>query len=194
MRIYIVIIAIAVFFSFISKSSFANMNQSIISCKSVKNNTARLNCYDSLARIESKKLYNLSLEQQNAIKREFRFDSDLLIKPLTFRLNVSGNLRISRSTMASREVENLILRINKALNGSNNWKLKITVHGAKIALSRSNPYTQKELFDQAKSGLMRSKFPQERYTLNQGPDAMPILWDDGRIRRINEHIIVKIYN
>jgi hypothetical protein len=104
MRIYIVIIAIAVFFSFISKSSFANMNQSIISCKSVKNNTERLNCYDSLARTESKKLHNLSLEQQNAIKKEFRFDSDLLIKPLTFRLNVSGNLRISRSTMASREV------------------------------------------------------------------------------------------
>ncbi|MDG2312851.1 MAG: hypothetical protein P8M15_02345 [Alphaproteobacteria bacterium] len=194
MRIYIVMVSMAVLFSFISKPSLANFSQKIISCKLVNNNIERLNCYDRLAKTESKKLQNISLNQQNAIKKEFRFDSDLLIKPLTFRLNLSGNLKISRSTMASREVENLILRISKALNGSSNWKLKITVHGAKTSLSRGNPYTGKELFVQAKSGLMLTKLSPERYSLEQGPEALPILWDDGRIRSINEHIIVKIFN
>ena len=75
-----------------------------------------------------------------------------------------------------------------------NWKLKITVHGAKTSLSRGNPYTGKELFVQAKSGLMLTKLSPERYSLEQGPEALPILWDDGRIRSINEHIIVKIFN
>jgi len=194
MRIYIVIASVAVVFSFTSIPCFANISQKIILCKLVNNKIERLACYDKLAKSESRKLQNISLKQQNAIKREFRFDSDLIINPLTFRLNVSGDLKISRSTMASREVEKLILRISRALNGSSNWKLKITVHGAKTALSRGNPYTGKELYDQTKTGLKLSKFSPERYSLKQGPEAMPILWDDGRIRSINEHIIFEILN
>jgi hypothetical protein len=34
--------------------------------------------------------------------------------------------------------------------------------------------------------------PEARYTITQGADAEPSLWDDGRVRSANEHIDIVI--
>jgi len=112
--------------------------------------------------------------------------------PFTFFLPVNGDLQISRATAAAREVERVVRRIGKALSAYDGWVLRVTVHGAHIALSRGNPYTGAELLAQAQAGMVRTGLAKDRYEVIQGADATPLLWDDGRIRSVNEHIVVEV--
>ena len=59
-------------------------------------------------------------------------------------------------------------------------------------LPRAEPLTGAELLDQATRALGRSGLPEARYDVILGADAEPSLWDDGRVRGSNEHIIVDI--
>ena len=68
----------------------------------------------------------------------------------------------------------------------------MTVHGTQITFSRGNPYTGPELLAQARTGMVRSGLAEDRYSVTQGTDATPELWDDGRVRSVNEHIIVEV--
>jgi len=40
--------------------------------------------------------------------------------------------------------------------------------------------------------MARTGLAKERYTVSQGADAAPLLWDDGRLRSENEHIIIEV--
>ena len=40
--------------------------------------------------------------------------------------------------------------------------------------------------------MARSGLAEDRYSVTQGDNATPVLWDDGRVRSVNEHIIVEV--
>jgi len=170
----------------------AGLREDLAACRAIADDTARLACFDALTNAAQTDSGALTPDAAEALKREFRFDVGLMTGPFTFRLPVSGDLRISRATAAAREVERVVRRIGKALAGDTGWGVRVTVHGAHVALSRGNPYSGAELFAQAQAGMARSGLDQDRYVVIQGDDATPVLWDDGRIRSVNEHIIVEV--
>jgi hypothetical protein len=170
----------------------ADLRDDIAACRAIAEDGARLACFDALDVNGSVDGAPLSDAAAAALQKEFRFDSGLMTGDFTFRLAVSGDLKISRATMAAREVENIVRRISKALSANSDWAVVVTVHGAEITFSRGNPYTGAELLAQAKTGMAGSGLPEDRYTITQGEDATPILWDDGRVRSVNEHIIVEV--
>lgn len=179
-------------FSFIGTPSHAGLHGDIAKCAAIADDNARLACFDALAASGKADVSALTSATATALKKEFRFDPGLMTGPFSFRLAVSGDLKISRPTAAAREVENVVLRVGKALADSDDWGITVTVHGAQIALSRGNPYTGAELLAQAQTGMSRTSLAEDRYSVTQGADAAPVLWDDGRVRSVNEHIIVEV--
>jgi hypothetical protein len=152
----------------------------------------RLACFDLAAQEMRVERDAAAVAATQALATEFRFDRNMLSGPLSLKVEVSGNLRLSRDTFAAREIEGAVRRITKALGDIEGWKLEITVHGGKVALSRGSPYSGEELLLQAESGMKRSGLPDGRYTIQRGSDADPLLWDDGRVRSANEHIDIVI--
>lgn len=173
-------------------SHAAGVRDDIAACAAIAADGARLACFDRIAASATQETSALSATATAALKQEFRFSSGLMTGPFTFHLPVSGDLKISRPTAAAREVENVVRRISKALADSDNWDITVTVHGAQITLSRGNPYSGAELLAQSETGMARTGLPAARYTVVQGANAAPTLWDDGRIRSVNEHIIVEV--
>jgi hypothetical protein len=192
MRAYAAITGAILALAFVATPSHAGLRDDIADCASITGDSARLACFDALSASPEGGTIALTDAAATALKKEFRFESGLMTGPFTFRLAVSGNLKISRSTMAAREVEGVVRRIGTALAGSGDWGVIVMVHGAQIALSRGNPYTGAELLAQAQAGMARTGLAENRYTVTQGPDATPVLWDDGRVRSVNEHIIVEV--
>ena len=192
MSAYAAIIGAILILAIAGSPSHAGLRDDIAACRAIADDGARLACFDSLDAAADSGAAALPEAAAAALKQEFRFDSRLMTGPFTFRLAVSGDLKISRSTMAAREVEVLVRRIATALGDSNDWGVIVTVHGAQIALSRGNPYSGAELLTQAQTGMERTGLSADRYRVIQGPDATPLLWDDGRIRSVNEHIIVEV--
>ena len=191
MRAYVTITGAILVFFVIGTPGHAGLRDDIAACRAIADEGPRLACFDGLAASASDSAA-LTSEAAAALKKEFRFDSRLLTGPFTFRLAVSGNLKISRATAAARAVERIVRRVGTALADSNHWRIAVTVHGAQIALSRGNPYTGAELLTQAQTGMAGSGLAKDRYTVTQGADATPVLWDDGRMRSVNEHIIVEV--
>jgi len=191
MRVLATITAVIGVLLAIGTPAHAGLHGKMAACAAIADNNARLACFDGLAATASDSSA-LNPEAAAALKKEFRFDSGLMTGPFTFRFSVSGDLKISRSTMAAREVERIVRRVSKALTESDNWGIAVIVHGAQMALSRGNPYTGTELLAQAQTGMARTGMAKERYTVTQGADATPRLWDDGRVRSVNEHIIIEI--
>jgi len=192
MRAFIALTSAILVFTLIGTPSHAGLRDDIAACSAIADDGARLACFDALDTSPAASGTALTPAMADALKHEFRFDSGIMTGDFSFRLAVSGDLKISRSTMAARDVENLTRRVAKALSDSNDWGIAVTVHGAKIALSRGNPYTGQELLAQAQSGIARSGLAEDRYTVTLGDDATPVLWDDGRVRSVNEHIIVEV--
>lgn len=192
MRPYTAIAGVALLFAVSGSPGHAGLSDDIARCAAIADDSARLACFDTLAAAAADGGSEVSAAAAEALKKEFRFDSGLMTGPFTFRLPVSGDLKIARATAAAREVENVTRRIARALAGISDWRVAVTVHGAHLALSRGNPYTGAELLAQAQAGMARTGLAQERYTVTQGADATPILWDDGRVRSVNEHIIVEV--
>jgi hypothetical protein len=191
MRILATIIAVIGVLLAVGTPAYAGLHDRIAACTAIADDGARLACFDGLAATASDGSA-LAPEAAAALKKEFRFDSRLMTGPFTFRLAVSGNLKISRSTAAAREVERVVRRVGTALADSGKWRIIVTVHGAQIAFSRGNPYTGAELLAQTLTGMAGSGLAKDRYTVTQGADATPVLWDDGRVRSVNEHIIVEV--
>ncbi|MBT4906829.1 MAG: hypothetical protein HON62_08105, partial [Rhodospirillaceae bacterium] len=102
------------------------------------------------------------------------------------------NQVVSRDTAASREVENILRRVQKVVGGTDNWNASVIVHGGRVTLSRGQPYSAQELLAQARTGLSRTGLAANRYNVEIGPDADPVLWDDGRVRSANENIEITI--
>ncbi|NNE85390.1 MAG: hypothetical protein HKN28_15600 [Alphaproteobacteria bacterium] len=192
MRAFTAVTGAFLVIAFTGSPGHADLRDDIASCRAIAEDGARLDCFDALDVNGAVDGTALNDATAAALQKEFRFDSGLMTGDFTFRLAVSGDLKISRATMAAREVENVARRINKALSGNSDWAVAVTVHGAEIALSRGNPYTGAELLAQAKTGLAGSGLAEDRYAITQGEDATPILWDDGRVRSVNEHIIVEV--
>ncbi len=192
MRAYAAITGAILVLTFIGTPGHAGLRDDIAACRVIADDGARLACFDALGASADTDTVALTDAAATALKKEFRFDSDLMTGPFSFRLAVSGDLKISRSTMAAREVENVTQRIAKALADNDDWGVAITVHGAQISLSRGNPYTGAELLAQAQTGMAGTGLAEDRYTITQGDDATPVLWDDGRVRSVNEHIIVEV--
>ena len=192
MRISTAISAVFAILVFTGSPAHAGLNDDIAACRAIVNDGARLACFDGLAAKADASGSALTAAAAEAIKKEFRFDSRLMTGPFTFRLAVSGDLKISRPTAAAREVERVVRRVGNALANSDEWGIVVTVHGAQITLSRGNPYTDAELLAQAQAGMARTGLPRERYKVTEGAAATPVLWDDGRVRSVNEHIIVEV--
>ena len=192
MRAYAALKGAILVFAFAGTPGHAGLRDDVAACRAIAGDDARLACFDALGASADADTLALTAAAATALKKEFRFDSGLMTGDFTFRIAVSGDLKISRSTMAAREVENVARRIAKALADNSDWAISVTVHGAEIALSRGNPYTGAELLAQAQTGMVRTGLATDRYTVTQGPDAAPILWDDGRVRSVNEHIIIEV--
>ncbi|MBO6781777.1 MAG: hypothetical protein JJ899_00615 [Alphaproteobacteria bacterium] len=173
-------------------TAHADIRNDIARCAGISDDGARLQCFDNAAAAMQAERNAAASRAAEALKREFRFDRGALTGPLSLRVNVSGNLVLSRDTAAGREVEETARRIGKALGDIDGWSLSIVVHGGKVALSRGNPYSGGELLAQSRAGMARSGLPEDRYTVALGPDAEPELWDDGRVRNANEHIDIEI--
>lgn len=172
----------------------ADVAQDLTRCAAVADDGARLACYDDLAAgigqdgvADGKAEIVLA-----ALDREFRFDRSTRVEPLLFRLDVSKYLSVSREAGPGRDVERLARRINDAIDDIPGWSLEITIHGAQVKISRARPLTGAELMDQAVRAMAQSGLPETRFNIVQGADAEPLLWDDGRVRGSNEHIIVEI--
>jgi hypothetical protein len=45
---------------------------------------------------------------------------------------------------------------------------------------------------QAQTSMVRPGLAKDHYSVAQGADATPVLWDNGRVRSVNEHIIVEV--
>ncbi len=178
--------------AFTAAPGHAGLRDDIARCAAIDSDGERLACFDGLAEQAKSEPSALTPAMAEALKREFRFDYRLMTGPFSFRLAVSGDLTISRPTAAAREVENLVRRIGKALADSEDWGVIITVHGAQITFSRGNPYTGDELLAQAQFGMARTGLAEGRYKVTKGTDAVPVLWDDGRVRSVNEHIIIEV--
>ncbi|MEK9662542.1 MAG: hypothetical protein VW644_12545 [Alphaproteobacteria bacterium] len=174
--------------------ALADLRADIAQCAAIVDDEARLVCFDALAAASGQGALDPGERRdlEAALKREFRFDTGLMTGPFSFRIAVSGDLQISRSTAAAREVERLVRRIGRALGEYSDWGVAVTVHGAQVAFSRGHPYSGAELAAQAQTGLARTDLDSERYSIEIGTPAAPLLWDDGRIRSANEHILVEI--
>lgn len=170
----------------------ANLGEDIQRCAALADDDVRLACFDEVAA----DLANAHNSQADAaiaaLQKEFRFDPGLMTGPLTFVIKVSGNQVVSRDTAASSEVENVLRRVQKAIDANGNWNAAVIVHGGKVTLSRGQPYSGDELLAQARAGLARTGLAAERYSVEIGPDAEPVLWDDGRVRSANENIEIRI--
>lgn len=169
-----------------------NLRDDISRCAALAGETERLACFDTVAAEMANARNAAEAAAVTALQREFRFDPGLMTGPLTFRINVSGNQVVSRPTAAAREVENIVRRVQKVIGGTDDWNAVIVVHGGKVTLSRGRPYSGEELLAQAYTGMARSGLPAEGYSVTRGPDAEPILWDDGRVRSANENIDITI--
>ena len=170
----------------------ADLGEDIQRCSALTDQNERLSCFDTAA-IELANTRNAASDAAiTALQREFRFDHGLMTGPLTFLVKVSGNQVVSRETAASREVENILRRVQKIVGGTNNWNASVIVHGGGVTLSRGQPYTAEELLAQARTGLSRTGLDDNRYTVTIGEDADPVLWDDGRVRSANENIEITI--
>lgn len=172
--------------------AYADLRDEIAACAEIGDETDRLACFDTAAAEMQLKRDAAAVDAADALRKEFRFDRNLLTGPLSMRIEASGNLRVSRDTAVAREVEEVVRRATKALGEIDGWSLSLVVHGGKVALSRGTPYSGAELLAQARRGLRLSGLPENRYTVALGEDAEPDLWDDGRIRSANEHINVRI--
>lgn len=170
----------------------ADIRADVARCTEIKDDTERLGCFDTAAADLQVERNAAAVNVADALAEIFRFDRNMLTGPLSLRVGVSGNLQLSRETFAARKVEETVRRITKALGDIEGWKLETEVHGGKVALSRGSPYSGEELMLQAQSGMSRSGLPEDRYTITLGPDAEPLLWDDGRVRSANEHIDIVI--
>ena len=175
-----------------ASTGHADLRDDIAKCAAIADDGARLACFDALAATPGAGDSALSTAAADALKREFRFDPGIMTGPFTFRLSVSGDLQISRPTAAAREVERVVRRIDKVLADNDEWGIVVTVHGAQVALSRGSPYSGAELLAQARSGMARTGLDETRYAVRVGEEAVPDLWDDGRVRSANEHIIVEV--
>lgn len=178
--------------AFLSGPAQADIRADVARCAEIQDDTERLGCFDTAAADLQVERNAAAVNAADALAEIFRFDRNMLTGPLSLRVGVSGNLQLSRETFAAREVEETARRITKALGDIEGWKLEIEVHGGKVALSRGSPYSGEELMLQAQSGMSRSGLPEDRYTITRGPDAEPVLWDDGRVRSANEHIDIVI--
>ena len=192
MRVSAAVTGAILVLAFIGTPSHAGLRDDIARCAAIADDGERLACFDGLAETAKTGASALTSAMADALKKEFRFDRRLMTGPFSFRLAVSGDLKISRPTAAAREVENVVRRIGKALADTSDWGIVITVHGAQITFSRGNPYTGAELLAQAQTGMARIGFAEDRYKVTKGTDATPVLWDDGRVRSVNEHIIVEV--
>jgi hypothetical protein len=175
----------------------AGLRDDVARCARITDDGARLACFDAIVPTEGSDTSAALDESQRreleaALQREFRFDPGLRTDRFAFRIAVSGDLQISRDTAAAREVERLVRRIGKAFGDFDGWSVVVTVHGAQVAFSRGKPYTGEELAKQAETGLKRTDLGADRYTVEVGPPAQPLLWDDGRVRSANEYIDVVI--
>ena len=173
-------------------AAHADARDEVARCAAILDDTQRLACFDAAAASLQAERNAAAEEAAATLKREFRFDRNAMTGPLSFRIQVSGNLVLSRETAAAREVEKTARRITKALGEIEGWKLSITVHGGQVSLSRGHPYSGVELLEQSETGMANSGLLENRYTITQGPDAEPDLWDDGRVRSANEHIDIEI--
>ncbi|MBT5944384.1 MAG: hypothetical protein HOK98_05910 [Rhodospirillaceae bacterium] len=170
----------------------ADLGEDIQRCAALTDQNARLACFDAVA-AEMASARNAAADAAfTALQREFRFDPGLMTGPLTFLIKVSGNQVVSRDTAASREVENILRRVQKVVGGTDNWNASVIVHGGRVTLSRGQPYSAQELLAQARTGLSRTGLAANRYNVEIGPDADPVLWDDGRVRSANENIEITI--
>ena len=192
MRTYAAVTGALLVVAFTGTPGHAGLRDDIAVCAEIADEGARLACFDGLAVSAKTDASARTTAAAAALKQEFRFDSRLMTGPFTFRLAVSGDLKISRPTAAAREVERVVRRVGTALADINDWRIVVTVHGAGLALSRGNPYTGAELLAQAQAGMAGSGLAEERYTVTLGANATPVLWDDGRVRSVNEHIIVEV--
>jgi hypothetical protein len=192
MRVSAAVTGAILVLAFTGTPGHAGLPDDIARCAAIADDGERLACFDGLAATAKTDVSALTPAAADALKREFRFDSRLMTGPFSFRLAVSGDLKISRPTAAAREVENLVRRVGKALADSEDWGVVVTVHGAQITFSRGNPYTGAELLAQARAGMVRTGLAEDRYKVTKGADATPVLWDDGRVRSVNEHIIVEV--
>lgn len=184
--------ALAALLTFAVTPAPGDIRKDIARCGTLVEASERLTCFDSLAA----KIANIRNAAEaaavTALQREFRFDRDLMTGPLAFRINVSGNEVVSRKTAAAREVENVLLRVQKVIGDTDDWRVLVVVHGGKVTLSRGHPYSGQELLAQANAGIDRTGLSPERYSVTRGPDAAPVLWDDGRVRHANENIEIAI--
>jgi hypothetical protein len=175
-----------------STPAHADLGEDIQRCAALTDQIERLACFDIVA-AEMANAQNAAADAAvTALQREFRFDPGLMTGPLTFQIQVSGNQVVSRETAASREVENILRRVRKVIGGTDDWNVSVIVHGGQVTLSRGHPYSADELLSQARAGMSRTGLAANRYTVEIGPDALPVLWDDGRVRHANENIEITI--
>lgn len=170
----------------------ADLRADIGRCADLDDRTERLACFDTIAAELANARNAAAAAAVTALQREFRFDPGLMTGPLSFRIKLDGNQVVSRDTAAAREVENVLRRVQKVIGGTDDWDATITVHGGAVRLSRGQPYSGAELLEQARAGAARSGLPEGRYSVTLGPDAQPVLWDDGRVRSANENIEITI--
>ena len=172
--------------------SHADLGADVQRCAALTDQNERLTCFDTLAADVANARNAAADAAITALQREFRFDPGLMTGPLTFLIKVSGNQVVSRETAASREVENVLRRVEKVVGDTDNWNASVIVHGGGVTLSRGQPYTAEELFTQSQIGLTRTGLAENRYTVTIGEAADPVLWDDGRVRSANENIEITI--
>jgi hypothetical protein len=170
----------------------ADLKDDVTQCSAITEDAVRLACFDTAAATAQSERDAAAQSATALLADEFRFDRNVMRAPLHLRVDVSGNFLLARDTAAAREVEGITRRITKAIGEVPGWNLAITVHGGQVALSRGSPYSGDELLIQARSGMSRTGLPETRYTITQGADAEPSLWDDGRVRSANEHIDIVI--
>ena len=172
----------------------ADVAQDLARCAAVADDGARLACYDNVAAGTNQEAVSSGNAEVAlaALDRKFRFDRSTRVEPLLFRLEVSQYLSVSRETGPGRDVERLARRINEAIGAIPGWLLEITVHGARVKIPRARPYSGEELLNQAAQAMAQSGLPEARFNLVLGTDAEPSLWDDGRVRDSNEHIVVEV--
>lgn len=173
-------------------AAHADLRDDIGRCAALADQTERLACFDTVAAELANAPDAAAAAAITALQREFRFDPGLMTGPLSFRIQVSGNQVVSRDTAAAREVESVLRRVRKVIDGTDDWRAGVIVHGGRVTLSRGQPYSGEELLAQARAGMARTGLPENRYSVEIGPDAQPVLWDDGRVRSANENIEIRI--
>lgn len=173
-------------------SAHADLRDDISRCAALTDQVERLACFDTVAAEQANAHNAAAAAAITALQREFRFDPGLMTGPLSFRIQVSGNQVVSRPTAAAREVEGVLRRVQKVIGGTDDWRVSVIVHGGQVTLSRGQPYSGDELLAQARTGMARTGLPEGRYSVKIGPDAEPVLWDDGRVRSANENIDIVI--